>query len=404
MSAIRRPPWWYRRGARDCDFTTVFLPVRGTLFTWLLTGWPHTADNVTIGNIAVQSFEKSEKLEVRFMNMRKRVRSLSRGWKLTIAGAIAGVALAATMLFNSEFFAVHIVPQKRASAHRTTKALDADQVFWETLHSGRDDDIETALIATTGAYLQDPNDPVTAAHIAWLHTWRASEISRVETARPTVTDDILLSQRYFDEAVRLDPSDARYLGFLAGTMMAEGNVHQDERLTRRGYFTLRRAIHAWPEFNLFTGGFVLSRQLAESARFREALEWQWQTLDRCFGEKVDRVQVDYGKYMNLATTNGPKRVCWNSWIAPHNFEGFFLNMGDMLVKSGDPETARKIYAVSRLSSTYAAWPYREVLERRIQDAANNVHNFNEATPPSDRVNARMMIATPFTCTGCHQQR
>jgi len=39
--------------------------------------------------------------------------------------------------------------------------------------------------------------------------------------------------------------------------------------------------------------------------------------------------------MSKKTKEGKKRVCWNSWIAPHNFEGFFLNMGDMLVKSGD---------------------------------------------------------------------
>lgn len=39
-------------------------------------------------------------------------------------------------------------------------------------HFGRYDDIEAALNATSGAYLKHLNDPVTAIHIAWLHTWR----------------------------------------------------------------------------------------------------------------------------------------------------------------------------------------------------------------------------------------
>jgi hypothetical protein len=59
--------------------------------------------------------------------------------------------------------------------------------------------------------------------------------------------------------------------------------------------------------------------------------------------------------MRPYSTDGKKRACWNSWIAPHNFEGFFLNMGDMLVKVGDWRTAQKIYANAKLSPDYANW-------------------------------------------------
>ena len=76
------------------------------------------------------------------------------------------------------------------------------------------------------------------------------------------------------------------------------------------------------------------------------------------------------------TTEGKKRVCWNSWIAPHNLEGFFLNMGDMLVKSGDWQTAQKIYANARLLKTYATWRYQSVLEDRINRAQANVALLN----------------------------
>src|SRR6185503_12812995 len=118
------------------------------------------------------------------------------------------------------------------------------------------------------------------------------------------------------------------------------------------------------EFNLFTAGYVMSRLPASSPRFKEGLEWEWRNLDVCIGERIDRANPDYAKYMALETRQGIKRVCWNSWIAPHNLEGFFLNMGDMLVKSGDWQTAQKIYANARLSKTYASWKYPSVLEER----------------------------------------
>jgi len=126
-----------------------------------------------------------------------------------------------------------------------------------------------------------------------------------------------------------DPADARKLGFLGGAMVAEGTVDQNEKLIRRGYYTLRDAIEAWPEFNLFTAGFVMSRTPSGSSQFREAVEWQWRTLDLCAEARIDRKNPDYSKAMALETRQGVKRACWNSWIAPHNFEGFFLNMGDM---------------------------------------------------------------------------
>ena len=198
----------------------------------------------------------------------------------------------------------------------------------------------------------------------------------------------------------MDPADARYLGFLASAMLAEGSIDGSERLTREGYFTLRESIGAWPEFNLFTAGYALSVLPAASPRYQEALRWQWQNLDACVGETVDRANPDYAGYMRYETAEGVKRVCWNSWIAPHNFEGFFLNMGDMLVKAGDWQMARKIYANARLSRTYDSWPYRRVLEDRIVNAESNVAVFNAGGRHRE---ATIMVSSGFSCMGCHQR-
>jgi hypothetical protein len=183
-------------------------------------------------------------------------------------------------------------------------------------------------------------------------------------------------------------------------MVAEGTLHQDEKLTRQGYFMLLDAIEAWPEFNLFTAGYVMSRLPADSPRFQEGLEWQWRALDECIEGKLDRANPDYSPYMSLETREGKKRACWNSWIAPHNLEGFFLNMGDMLVKAGDWQTAQKIYANAKLVKEYPSWKYQAVLDERIQQAQANVALFNA---PDETPQAHIMINSEFACMACHQR-
>ena len=314
--------------------------------------------------------------------------------------ALAAIAVA---IAGCSAIAVQTAPPKVASTSRSALALQADRLFWETLHSGNYDAIAPALQAVTGAYLQDPNDAVSAAHVGWLHIWRLAESARLAQPQATITDDAVLARRYFQEAVALDPSEARYLGFLGSAQLIEASIHKDEKLRREGYFTLKASIDAWPEFNLFTAGYTMSGQPADSERFKQGLAWQWQTLDLCVGGRVDRRNPDFAPYMALATTEGRQRVCWNSWIAPHNFEGFFLNMGDMLVKSGDWHTAQKVYANAKLSPTYAGWAYAPVLQKRIDNAQGNVAAFTATAAARGQPGEKIMIASTYACTACHQR-
>jgi hypothetical protein len=316
------------------------------------------------------------------------------------AAIVLAVAIGVAAWASRDRIAVLLAPAKQAARTRSKAALDADELFWRTFHGGAYDEIPRVLDVLTAAYLETPNDAVTAGHIAWLHNWRMAERERLPEVHATITDHTLLARRYFEEAVRLNPSDARLLGFLAGHTVAEGTLHKDERLVRRGYFMLLDAIEAWPEFNLFTAGYVMSRLPADSPRFQEGLEWEWRNLEVCVQEPIDRASPDYSKYMKLETKEGPKRACWNSWIAPHNLEGFFLNMGDMLVKSGDWRTAQKIYANAKLLRGYAAWKFAPVLEERIAQAEANVAAFNGARGAPVRP---IMINSAFACAACHQQ-
>ena len=48
-----------------------------------------------------------------------------------------------------------------------------------------------------------------------------------------------------------------------------------------------------------------------------------------------------------------------------------MNHGDMLVKKGDPETAKKIYRIATKQSGFKIWPYKDVLIRTIANAEKN---------------------------------
>ena len=277
---------------------------------------------------------------------------------------------------------------------RSDAALAADQHFWDDFHNAKYDEIQSVLEQLTGAYLRDTTDVVTASHIGWLHIWRISERERMAKVMPSITDDAILARKYFQEASSMNTSDARFLGFLAATTLSEGAIHHNEAEISEGNSLMRKAIYAWPEFNLFTAGYMSSTKPADTAEFKQGLEWQWENLDICVGEKINRTDPNYSSSASKITTVGPKRACWNSAIAPHNYEGFFLNMGDMLVKSGDWKIAQKVYALAKSSPDYSSWKFAPLLDERISNAESNVTPFKS--------NKGLMINSNASCMACHQ--
>jgi hypothetical protein len=281
---------------------------------------------------------------------------------------------------------------------RSEAALAADTLFWSTFHGGHYEGIQRATEVLTAAYLQTPNDAVTAAHIGWMHIWKSAERARDPKAPATITDDIVLAHKYFERATVLDPSEARYLGFFAATLVTEGAIDHDDKLSQRAVSTMRDAVKAWPEFNLFTAGYVASGLPASSQPFKDGLEQQWQNMDVCAKQKIDRANPTYAQFMKMDTKEGKARACWNSAIAPHNLEGFFLNMGDMLVKTGDWKTAQMIYSDAKASKEYASWKFQDILDDRITNAKTNVTEFNRPKPTT-----AMMIDSKHACMACHQE-
>ena len=110
---------------------------------------------------------------------------------------------------------------------------------------------------------------------------------------------------------------------------------------------------------------------------------QWRNLDVCVGSSGPR-ESGLRALHAAGDREGPKRVCWNSWIAPHNFEGFFLNFGDMLVKAGQLDTAVTMYR----NAQHAPRVRRLALQGRPGGPHPRRREERGGVPP-DRARARM---------------
>ncbi|WOB10211.1 hypothetical protein [Piscinibacter gummiphilus] len=321
---------------------------------------------------------------------------------LQAALAVAAAALSACVSPGAAGTApsAEAPPAKRASTSRTLPAQAASQLMWSALSQGDYASIDRVLVALHGAYLGDPGDATTAAHIGMTQLWRVSESTRQGRPDPSTLASMANARRFLEESVALDGTDARRQGFRASARLAEGAMHRDASLQRLGAADLQDALQAWPQFNLF----VLARNLggapAGSKTLQQAIDAMWQAQDLCIGGKLSRSDPDMKPYMRLETREGVNRVCWNSAIAPHNFEGFFLEWGDLLVKSGDVALARRIYANAKHSPAYGTWPHRALLEARIRDADANVARF--AAPPDAAAHVPIGRASPIACVSCHQ--
>lgn len=292
--------------------------------------------------------------------------------------------------------AVRTAREKRPAASNSELADQATDAFWATFHDSLYDNLEPVVFQLTAAYLEQPRDPEIALLLAHAHFWKLAERRRKDPD-PRVTDSLLLAEKYFEEAARLDPSDDRILGWLGGVRLAIGDVHQDAKSTTQGFFDLKESVRRWPQFNGFSMGYVMMQLPPGHRRYDEGVKAYWRSVDSCAGRKVDRANPDFKPYV-ADEWKGRRAVCGNSWIAPHNFEGFFMGMGDALLKSGDVKAARVLYENAKLAPRYEQWPYRKELEERVQGLEARAARYADSEPNNDPLT---MVETEYACTGCH---
>lgn len=247
---------------------------------------------------------------------------------------IAGAA-SYQLVFNS--VKTITLSEKRYTWTQSPLSIAANTNFWQQFHQGNYDSIPSVLEKLTAAYLDNPNDIRTITHLAFTHMWALSEHNNNNS--PSVIDHATLAQKYFGESYLMNPSDTRILSFLSSVKLVNGAISHDKGLLKVGYLNGLKAIREWENFSAFSLAYTLSRLPYTDDKFQKGLKLM-RTLAEGYAKNLDpkgnatREQIAGMKLLDYSHKS-KDRVFYNSWVAPHNIEGFFMAYGDMLVKNGE---------------------------------------------------------------------
>lgn len=273
----------------------------------------------------------------------------------------------------------------------------ARAAFRDTFEAQRYQDLPAALETLAAADAASPDDPDTVLLQALGNLWFVAELGRDPSRADQVPAVMAAAMQHFGRMRTLRPDDHRVLGWFGAVQIGAGQQTQNPALTAAGQQMVAEGVAAYPEFNLFVHSLVYSGYPVGSPQFDSAVDAFHATNELCFGP-LDRDNPDVTPYLGKVTTTGRQRVCWNDPYAVHNFEGYFLEMGDVLVKAGKLDTARRAYQNAQLSETYDQWPYRGLLVERLATIEARGALYADADPANDPL---MISQTEVQCASCH---
>jgi hypothetical protein len=303
-----------------------------------------------------------------------------------------------------------MVPDREDSGLRVSR--EAIDKFWTAYHGNDYDAIPEVQSELRTAIQADPNNPMLYALLGATHFWHVGEASRDPNGladRPIFAQDMPTAAALFQKALDLDYYtqhpigyiyDDHLPGYLGITTVHTGQLLRNQNLIAKGDGILDFSVYQFPEFNNFNRWAANLDQPRDSEAYQKALDSLWQSIDACIGTPIDRANPDMKPYLGLVTGVGRKKACW--WkgdIAPYSFEGLILNLGNGLVKAGQVDAARVMYANAKYADNYETWPYRNVLETI---AASDL-NARAAlyVPGANPKNAPPLNVPNRSCVYCH---
>jgi hypothetical protein len=253
----------------------------------------------------------------------------------------------------------------------------AIEKFWTIYHGNDYDTIPEVQKDLETAIKSDPDNPTLYALLGATHFWHVGEATRDPNAQAPAekkifAQDMPTAAALFQKALDLDYytqhpighiDDDHLPGYLGITTVHTGQEFGNPKLIAKGDGILDFAVYQFPEFNNFNRWAAHLDDARDSDTYKNALDSLWQDIDACIGTMLDRANPDMKPYLSLATGVGRKKACWwKGEIAPYGFEGLVLNLGNGLVKAGQIDAVRVMYANAKYADNYETWPYRSVLE------------------------------------------
>jgi hypothetical protein len=281
--------------------------------------------------------------------------------------------------------------------------------FWKVYRGNEYDQIPQVQQQLQNAIDRDPENSTLYALLGATYFWHIGEYTRDPHLNPSVLQqDLPDAVNFFGKALEIDYygkhligyiNDDHLPGYLGITTVHLGQQNMDPDTIAKGDQILDMAAYQFPEFNNFNRWAAHNTDPKDSDSYKKALDSLWQALDACAGTMVDRSNPDLKPYLYLQTATGRKKACWSEGtLAPHSFEGFMLNLGSGLVKAGQIEAARVMFANARYADHYADWPYRSYLEQVANsDLSARAGLYADNNPSNDPP-----LAVPNrSCSHCH---
>ncbi len=297
---------------------------------------------------------------------------VSRFWP-TLRIALAAVLLGITALSLAGFRNETEGDQPETDKEASRAAIKR---FWAAYHGNDYQAIPQIQEELQRAINGDPDNPTLYALLGATHFWHVGEAARDTVPHdPTLAQDMPNAVDFFGKALQLDYytkhligyiNDDHLPGYLGITTFHLGQQYNDPALLEKGDQWLDFAVYQFPEFNNFNRWAAHNADPKDSDTYKKALESLWGGLDSCVGGPVDRANPDLRPYFDLLTSVGRKKACW--WegdLAPYSFEGYLLNLGNGLIKAGQVETAKMVFANIKYAGNYQTWPYRRYFEQEL---------------------------------------
>ena len=277
--------------------------------------------------------------------------------------------------------------------------IAAEELFWDAFVASEYERVGELSDALKAAVEARPDDSYPALLRGLLYMWALVERERDPSIGPA---ELLAysneADTWLGKAYELNPADLRALGWRGAIKVKVGLYTGNEALVTEG----KAMVDKSKEYSALFSTYLQSTRYEELSSadpdFALGVALKFDVLDLCVGEPIDRDNPDYAPHMAKATTEGLTRFCWNIPEAPHNFEGYQANLGELVLKQGNVDTAKVLFNNVKLSPDYETWPLRPRFETMLaDDLAERASRYQDADPDNDPEG----YTGPYACGTCH---
>ena len=301
------------------------------------------------------------------------------------------------------------IAPSRAETHRPTQTVSPEETaiekkFFNLFWTGAYEQLDSMKSEIQGFLARKPESILLKSRLAYANLWQWQERFRTEVSS-NAPEYVSECVRLFNELFPVDEKNMVFRGFGTNCVMLAATLNQSDAQKNKAYELAFSAIRGLREYAPFALSYTFLVAPRESVRFKAGLAMLFSVLDVCYGQSIDRERpVTYDKIVPANFKNSAYHYyCENTFMAPHNAEGFLFTLADALLKAGKIEPARIMYENVKKSSGYATFPYQNLVDQRLSNLEKNSADLARPFQALERPDHLVVSsAGPYACTICHR--